>query len=84
MIIGIKKKKIDEIINNLPREINFIAWERNGEYILTEWHHRSISIARILKRWWKIKNVKINLYYHPLNSNEKIENIDYINLVDNK
>lgn len=65
-------------MNNMPKEINFIAWERNWEYILTEWHHRAIAIARLLKKWEELNNIKINLYYHPIISEELIKNIDFI------
>ena len=65
-------------MQNPPREINFIGWERNWEYILTEWHHRAIALARLFKQWCDISNIKINLYYHPVISENPIKNIDYI------
>lgn len=72
------KEKINAIMQNPPREINFIGWERNWEYILTEWHHRAIALARLFKQWCDISNIKINLYYHPVISENPIKNIDYI------
>lgn len=77
------KEKIENIINNFPQEINFIWWKRNNEIILLEWHHRAIAIARILNNWWQIdKNIKLNLYYHPILAETKIKNIDFLDLND--
>lgn len=82
-IYTINKEKIDSIIANFPREVNFIAWERYWEYILTEWHHRAIAIARILKNWWNLdENVKLNLYYHPVLEKQQVKNIDFLDFND--
>lgn len=74
------KEKIDDIINNMPEEINFIWWERKWNIILTEWHHRAIAISRALKRWMNLGDIKLNLYYHPLDDKWLIKSIDYIDL----